>query len=97
MPPLKFHGHPYDIGDLFGLGTYAALRYPGLARPALHRVHLTGVDWVREEFTANRLHLATNDPYQWWRTDSVVRQETRLGLHILGLLDYNNTFGGRPN
>jgi Glycosyl hydrolase catalytic core len=93
IPSSSFHGRQFDVGDLFGLGTYAAMRYPGIARPALYRAHLTGADWVREEFTADRLHLGTNAPYQWWRTNAVVGLERRFGFHILGLLDYNNTFG----
>lgn len=61
------------------------------------RAHMTGADWIREEFTANRLHLSTHAPYQWWRTDGVVRTERAHGFHILGLLDYNNTFGSHTN
>ena len=89
---LHFSGRPYRIGDLFGVGTYAATRFPGLAAPAMTRARQTGADWVREEFTANDLHLGTHRPYEWWRTDHTVRTERKLGFHILGLLDYNNTF-----
>lgn len=97
VPPLHFHGRSRWVGDLFGIGSYAAQRYPGLAAPTLYRAHLTGADWVREEFTANRIHWGTHAPYQWWRYDRTVNAEKRLGFHILGLLDYNNTFDGNPN
>jgi Glycosyl hydrolase catalytic core len=97
VPPLHFTGKTFPIGDMFGVGSYAATRFPGLTRPALSRARRTGIDWVREELTANRLHLSTNSRYQWWRTDGVINEERHLGFHILGLLDYNNTFGSHPN
>jgi polysaccharide biosynthesis protein PslG len=90
--PVHFHHLHQRFGDLFGLGTYIAVRSPFLYRPALNRVKTTGIDWVREEFTAEKLHHGTNAPYEWWRWDRVVNAEKSRGMHILGLLDYNNTF-----
>jgi hypothetical protein len=90
------HDHG-NTGDLFGLGTYIAQRYPGLVGPALRRAQKTGSDWVREEFTANKLHHATNAAYWWKPFDRVVARERKLGFHILGLLDYNNTWNGQPH
>lgn len=52
-----------------------------------------GVGWVREEFTASSLHHATNAPYHWSAYDRVINAEVRAHMHVLGLLDYNNTFG----
>lgn len=97
IPPLVFHGRSRAIGDLFGLGSYIAQRYPRFATPALERARLTGADWLREEFTANKLHRRSRGRHHWRVFDRVVRAETRLGFHILGLLDYNNTWTGRPH
>ena len=79
---------------MYGLGSYAIQRYPSLATPALRRAKLTGSDWLREEFTADRLHHGSFAPYRWSRYDSIVRQERQMGFHILGLLDYSNTWQG---
>ena len=74
-----------------------AQRYPSLASQSLYRIHLTGVDWVREEFTASHMHSAAQVPYHFGPYDRVVSREVRNHLHILGLLDYNNTFNGRDH
>src|SRR5579872_3724501 len=66
LPSPRLRRVNYRIGDLFGLGAYAANRYPGLGWAALARGRATGADWVREEITANDLHLGTGRPYQWW-------------------------------
>lgn len=97
VPPLLFHGRHRPIGDLFGLGSFVVQRYPGLARQALYRAKLTGADWLREEFTGNKMHWGTYRRYRWSIYDRTVRQERRRGFHILGLLDYNNTWDGHPN
>jgi hypothetical protein len=55
---------------------------------------LTGIDWVREEFTASHLHSGAQVPYHFGPYDRVVSREVRNHIHILGLLDYNNTFNG---
>ncbi len=72
-------------------------RYPDLSQPAVYRAWRTGVDWVREEFTADRLHRYTRGTYHWARYDRVVYKERHAGFHILGLLDYNNTWDGRDH
>ena len=94
VPPLKFSGQARWTGDMYGLGSYAIQRYPNLMRPALYRARLTGADWLREEFTADRLHNSPYAPYHWRRYDLIVRHERRMGFHILGLLDYSNTWQG---
>jgi hypothetical protein len=90
--------HRYaQTGDIFGIGTYIAQRYPNLYRESLTRVQETGVDWVREEFTASHFHHATNEPYHFGIYDRVIDAEHQRGMHILGLLDYNNTFAYGPD
>lgn len=79
---------------MYGLGSYAIQRYPALAGAAIWRAKLTGADWLREEFTADRLHYGPYGPYHWARYDPIVRQERGMGFHILGLLDYSNTWQG---
>jgi polysaccharide biosynthesis protein PslG len=93
-PPIAPHfaGSPRNLGDLFGLGSYVAQRTSGLQVQALNDARSTGVTWLREEFTANQIHSQTSGPYQWARYDRAVQRERRLGFHILGLLDYSNTF-----
>jgi polysaccharide biosynthesis protein PslG len=90
--PVQFAGKPRSFGDLFGLGSYVAQRTPGLQVPALVKARATGVRWLREEFTADHLHSQTIGGYRWAPYDRAVRRERTLGFHILGLLDYNNTF-----
>ncbi|HEV3311398.1 MAG TPA: glycosyl hydrolase 53 family protein, partial [Chloroflexota bacterium] len=85
------------LSDMYGLGTYIGLRYPDLSGPSLERLRMTGVDWVREEFTASDLHHSVSAPLQFQNDDRVINQERRDGLHILGLLDYNNTFNGESH
>ncbi|GAC1514852.1 MAG: hypothetical protein NVS2B16_22200 [Chloroflexota bacterium] len=48
---------------------------------------------MREEFTASNLHASTLGHYNWAPFDRVIAQERRAGLHVLGLLDYSNTWG----
>ncbi len=102
VPPAasasKAHSQPvfrtesHQVGDLYGIGTYIAQRYPTLVAPTLFRVAQTGVDWVREEFTASDMHSGPNIPYHFPRYDRVITREVHRGLHILGLLDYNDSW-----
>ena len=92
--PLKFAWREQAFGDFYGLGSYIAQRYPSEAAPAIHRIRTTGDDWLREEFTAARLHSATFKPYHFATYDRVINREVAKGFHILGLLDYNNTWNG---
>jgi len=64
---------------------------------SLYRIHLTGIDWVREEFTASHLYSAAQVPYHFGPCDRVVSRELGNHLHIVGLLDYNNTFNGQDH
>src|SRR5579884_381175 len=97
IAPLVFHGRTRPIGDIFGLGSFIAQRYPGYARPAVARARMLGSDWLREEFTADKLHNGPHAPYRWPVYDGVVRTEVRAGFHIMGLLDYNNTWDRHPH
>jgi len=94
---VRFTTESVKLGDLFGLTTSIADRYPSKARLAVARIRQTGTDWVREEFTADHLHSNWNKPYDFHRYDAVVKREVAAGFHILGLLDYNNTFHGRDH
>lgn len=89
---LKFKRWNHSIGDMYGVGTYMAERYPTQYVPAVNRVKETGANWVREEFTASNLHHEANAPYHFARWDRVIDDEVHHGFHVLGLLDYNNTF-----
>lgn len=93
----RFQNYVHNVGDLFGMGTYIADRYPGLASPALYRFGLTGADWVREDFPADHLHSSSNAPYHFGPYDGVVNQEVGDGFRILGLLDYNNSWTNRDH
>jgi hypothetical protein len=92
--PLKFQGREQAFGDFYGMGSYIAQRYPEEVGPALKRIQASGDDWLREEFTAARLHPGTLKPYYFASYDRVVNREVAKGFHILGLLDYNNTWNG---
>ena len=92
--PVKFEPQQESFGDFYGLGSYIAQRYPSEDVPAIHRIKATGDDWLREEFTAARLHSGTSKPFRFTRYDRVVKREVAKGFHILGLLDYNNTWNG---
>lgn len=96
-PAVSFTAMRQSVGDLFGVGTFMARRYPALAKPALRRLAFTGADWVREEFRATDLHRAAYEPFRWRRYDRVISAEVRGHLHVLALLDYNNTFNGLPH
>jgi polysaccharide biosynthesis protein PslG len=96
-PGIAFTGASIKIGDLHALGTYIADGFAGLAAPAVARVRRMGVDWVREEFRADHLHTSANRPYYFPPYDAVVKRERAAGMHILGLLDYNNTFNHRDH
>lgn len=95
LASVRFAAESVKVGDLFGLGTYMAGRYEGRAVQAVARIRQTGTDWVREEFTANQLHSNWNRRYRFNRYDPVVRREVAAHIHILGLLDYNDTFNHR--
>ncbi|HZT97174.1 MAG TPA: glycosyl hydrolase 53 family protein [Chloroflexota bacterium] len=82
---------------MYGLGSYIVQRYRGLAKRSIYRAWLTGADWLREEFTADKLHRYTNGRYHWWAYDRVVARERAAGFHILGLIDYNNTWDGHDH
>jgi hypothetical protein len=92
--PLKFDWREQAFGDFYGLGSYIAQRYPAEAAPALKRIKATGDHWLREEFTAARMHSGTALPYHFASYDRVINSETAKGFQILGLLDYNNTWNG---
>lgn len=87
----KLLGH--DVGDPFAVGSYIAQRSDILTPLLVQRVRLLGSSWVREEFTATAVHHGARDPYHWGAYDRVVNAEWRAGIHVLGLLDYSNTFG----
>jgi hypothetical protein len=90
--PVSFAKTSLAIGTLHGVGTYIAERYPQLVGPALQRVKESGARWVREEFTADHLHHGTSEPYKFHKYDVVVTAQRAAHLHVLGILDYNNTF-----
>src|SRR5579884_1645822 len=94
---LHFRSERQKIGNMFGLGTYIAKRYPKAFKPAVRRVARTGATWVREEFTASNLHSGPKVPYDFVSYDRVVDAELRHRLHILGLLDYNNSWHGHDH
>jgi Glycosyl hydrolase catalytic core len=84
---------PHRLGSLFGIGSFVTQRSSSIAPLMVSRLRMLGASWVREEFTATRLHSATRAPYQWWTYDQVVNRERGAGLQILGLLDYSNSWG----
>lgn len=81
------------LENLFGVGTFAAQRSLSVTGPLSRRAELIGAGWVREEFTASRLHSGPDAPYWWGPYDTTVDTELASGLRILGLLDYSNTWG----
>lgn len=83
---------PHAVGALFGVGSFVAQRSGNVAPLVVGRASLLGAQWVREEFTASRLHDGPNAPYHWRPYDRVIDRERRSGLQILGLLDYSNTW-----
>ena len=85
--------HRHTIGDIFGVGSYVVQRSGSVSPLLIGRARLLGVHWVREEITATRLHNRPDAPYFWAPYDRVIGQERRAGLHVLGLLDYSNTWG----
>jgi len=78
---------------MFGVGAFVTQRNSAVARLLTGRLRLLGLQWVREEFTASRLHAGTHARYYWGPYDRIVDQERRAGLHVFGLLDYSNTWG----
>ena len=87
-PSFSAHG----VGSVFGVGAFVTQRSEAVARLVVARARVLGASWVREEFTASRLHVGPRKPYQWSSYDRIVNQERAAGLHILGLLDYSNTW-----
>lgn len=84
---------PHNVGNLFGVGSFVTQRSSTISRLVLARAQILGASWVREEFTATRLHDGAHAPYNWKTYDRVVNQERKDRLHVLGLLDYSNTWG----
>jgi hypothetical protein len=84
---------PHRVGDIFGVGAYVTQRSADVAGPTISRAVDLDAGWVREELTATRLHSSTHGRYHWRSFDRVVDAERRDGLHVLGLLDYSNTWG----
>ncbi len=95
--PVDLHLAPHGVGDLFGVGAFTAQRGQSDSRALVDRTVQLGAQWVREEFTASQLHTGTRAPYSWTSYDRVVEQERRGGLHVLGLLDYSNTWSFRDH
>ena len=77
---------------MFGVGAFVAQRSGDVAPLVVGRARLLGAGWVREELTATRLHDAASSRYYWAPYDRVVDAERRAGLHVLGLLDYSNSW-----
>ncbi len=92
---LRFNKTNLRIGELHGLGSYIAQRSRPVSARLLNLASQTGVRWLREEFTADKLHGSPAGVYDWAPYDKVVTQERGVGFHILGLLDYNNTWSGQ--
>ena len=80
------------MGDIFGVGTFVTQRSWPISHLIVGRARELGTKWVREEFTASRLHAGTSTRYWWSDYDRIVNQERQGGLQILGLLDYSNTW-----
>lgn len=87
-PAFAAHG----VGSIFGVGAFVTQRSEAVSRLVVRRARILGASWVREEFTASRLHAGPEKPYQWGSYDRVVDEERAAGLHVLGLLDYSNTW-----
>lgn len=83
---------PHLVGNIFGVGSFVTQRSWTISPLIVSRAHQLGTRWVREEFTASRLHSSTRGQYWWSDYDRIVNEERRAGLHILGLLDYSNTW-----
>lgn len=80
------------MGDIFGVGSFVTQRSWSISPLIVGRARQLGTKWVREEFTASRLHADTSGRYWWTDYDRTVNQERKAGLQILGLLDYSNTW-----
>jgi Glycosyl hydrolase family 53 len=83
---------PHSVGDIFGVGSFVTQRSWTISPLVVGRARQLGTKWVREEFTASRLHARTSGRYWWTDYDRIVNQERQAGLQVLGLLDYNNTW-----
>jgi hypothetical protein len=83
---------PHFVGDIFGVGSFVTQRSSDISPLLVGRARELGTKWVREEFTASRLHADTTGRYWWTDYDRIVNQERKAGLQILGLLDYSNTW-----
>ena len=90
MPASPLAPHP--VGDIFGAGSFVVQRSPTIAPLVIQRTAMLGAGWVREEFTASRLHNSTDAAYRFAWYDRVINRERRAGLRVLGLLDYSNTW-----
>lgn len=88
---------PHPFSDIFGVGAFISQRSYKVAPLLIRRVRQLGAGWVREEFTASRLHSGTKGDYYWGDYDRVINVELRAGMRILGLLDYSNTWGYRDH
>jgi hypothetical protein len=83
---------PHSVGHIFGVGSFLTQRSWTISPLIVGRARELGTQWVREEFTASRLHADTTGKYRWADYDRIVNQERKGGLQILGLLDYSNTW-----
>ena len=84
---------PHAVGNPFGVGTFVAQRgHPEEGR-LIRRTRALGIDWVREEITASAVHGSVDGRYHWGAYDRVINAEIAAGIHVLGLLDYSNSWG----
>jgi hypothetical protein len=57
----------------------------------LRRARDAGITWAREDFTWSSIE-PTRGRFSWGRTDALMRNAARLGMHVLAIADYAPTW-----
>jgi polysaccharide biosynthesis protein PslG len=76
-----------SLGDRVGLSTATVWLKPSEGYRYLRQARDGGVGWIREDFTWSDIE-PRRGRFAWARTDALMRNAARLGLHVLAIATY---------
>jgi hypothetical protein len=75
------------LGDRIGFSTATVWLKPSEGYRYLRQARDGGIGWIREDFTWSEIEPARGR-FVWARTDALMRNAARLGLHVLAIATY---------
>src|SRR5262249_18368760 len=75
------------LGDRIGISTSTVWLPPAEGYGYLRRAREAGITWAREDFTWSSIE-PTRGRFVWTRTDALMRNASRLGMHVLAIATY---------